>query len=95
MLSSYVRRYRLTAKERYLRDHFGLEGEVSWAAVMASRKAGLSAAVSDIALMVLKPMDASLAHKGINPHRTSPNVRFGSFLSWRTIGTFCVGAMFP
>jgi len=24
-------RYRLTAKERYLRDHFGLEGDVSWA----------------------------------------------------------------
>lgn len=23
-------RYRLSAKERYLRDHFGLEGEVSW-----------------------------------------------------------------
>ena len=23
-------RYRLTAKERYLRDHFGLEGDVSW-----------------------------------------------------------------
>jgi len=23
-------RYRLTAKERYLRDHFGLEGEVPW-----------------------------------------------------------------
>jgi putative SOS response-associated peptidase YedK len=23
-------RYRLTSKERYLRDHFGLEGEVSW-----------------------------------------------------------------
>jgi putative SOS response-associated peptidase YedK len=24
-------RYRLTAKERYLRDHFGLDGDVSWA----------------------------------------------------------------
>jgi putative SOS response-associated peptidase YedK len=24
-------RYRLTAKERYLRDHFGLEGDLSWA----------------------------------------------------------------
>lgn len=24
-------RYRLTAKERYIRDHFGLEDDVSWA----------------------------------------------------------------
>src|SRR3984957_20319095 len=24
-------RYRLTAKERYLRDHFGLDGDLSWA----------------------------------------------------------------
>jgi len=24
-------RYRLTAKERYLRDHFGLDEDVSWA----------------------------------------------------------------
>jgi hypothetical protein len=44
--------------------------------------------------LCLNPMDASLAQKGISPQRTRPNVRFGSFLSWRTIGTFCVGAMF-
>ena len=24
-------RYRLTAKERYLRDHFGVDGDLSWA----------------------------------------------------------------
>jgi hypothetical protein len=45
----------------------------------------------------LSPSDLEFANsvqEGISPERTRPNVRFGSFLSWRTIGTFCVGAMF-
>src|SRR5208337_4733904 len=43
----------------------------------ASRKAGLLATVSARALIVLKPMLASLAHDGIRPQRASEKYRSG------------------
>src|SRR6266849_2623959 len=53
----------------------------------ASRKAGSVAGVSDLALIILAAPDASLAHQGMSPQRTSDNSRRGSFGCWRMIGT--------
>jgi DNA-binding NarL/FixJ family response regulator len=58
----------------------------------ASRNAGFVAAVSDLALIMLAPLDEFFAHQGINPQRTSDNSRCGSLGFCRMIGTGCVGA---
>ena len=61
----------------------------------ASRNAGLSAAVSDIALMVFVAIDGSFAQEGIRPQRTRSNERRVVVLFCRMIGTSCVGCDVP
>src|ERR1022692_4390066 len=61
--------------------------------VKASRKAGLLAIVSARALIVLKPILASLAQVGIRPQRASEKCRSGLDGSWRIMPTGCDGAM--
>jgi hypothetical protein len=59
---------------------------------MASRNAGLVAAVSTLALIILAAPEESFDHEGINPQRISESSRIGSFGFWRMTGTDWVGA---
>jgi hypothetical protein len=61
--------------------------------VKASRKAGLFAAVSERALIVLNPRLASVAQDGIKPQRASEKCRSGLNGSLQIIPTGCDGAM--
>ena len=49
--------------------------------------------VSDLALIVLKPMVGSFAQEGISPHRMVEKLRRGLEGSWRIASTGCDGAM--
>ena len=53
----------------------------------ASRNAGLMAAVSDLALIILAAADGSFALEGMRPQRISDNSRMGSFGFCRMTGT--------
>ena len=57
-----------------------------------TRNAGLMAADSDRALIIPAELDASFAHDGMRPQRTSERSRRGSLGCWRMIGTDWVGA---
>jgi hypothetical protein len=49
--------------------------------------------VSDLALIVLKPMVGSFAQEGTSPHRMDEKLRCGLEGSWRIERTGCEGAM--
>jgi hypothetical protein len=53
---------------------------------MASQRAGLLAAVSDLVLIIRAAPDESFDHEGIKPHRIRDNPRSGSFGCWRMTG---------
>jgi putative SOS response-associated peptidase YedK len=74
-------RYRLTAKERYLRDHFGLDEDPTWTPRWS------------IAPTQLVPM---VRQKSISSHRSFDLVRWGLIPSWAKdplIATKTINAM--
>src|SRR5262249_55408749 len=54
--------------------------------------AGNVAAISDLALIMLAPPEASFDHEGISPHRICERCLVGSVGFCRITGTCCVGA---
>jgi hypothetical protein len=63
----------------------------------AARKAGFSATLSALALIILLPIEGSFAQAGIRPQRAvassrpAPSPAWRTILGSRTIGTACEG----